>query len=141
MNITNSILIIGNLGADPELRQTTAGTAVARFSVATTERYKNRAGDKVQETQWHTCIAWQKLAEIVAEYAKKGDKVAVRGAMQYRSYEDKEGNTRNVAEIKVQDFQILSSKQDRTQPAPAEKTEKAKSPTDNQKEGDDDLPF
>lgn len=141
MNITNSILIIGNLGADPELRQTNAGTSVARFSVATTERYKNRDGDKVEETQWHTCIAWQKLAEIVAEYAKKGDKVAVRGPMQYRSYEDKQGNTRNVAEIKVQDFQILSSKQGRTQTAPAEKHEKAKSPTDNQKQGDDDLPF
>lgn len=134
MKIRNSITIIGRIGKDPEHRSLKSGAQVCNFSVATTEKYKNQQGETVEETQWHTVIAWRKLGEIVSNYAKKGDEVAVRGKMTYRKWEDKDGNARLSAEIVADDFLILSSKQ-RLSPEPSNAQGERKIGAD------EDLPF
>ena len=106
----NKIILIGNLGQDPELRYTSSGVAVASFSMATGESWKDQDGNLQEKTQWHKCVAWRKLAEIVGEYLKKGSKVYIEGRIQYRSYDDKNGVKRDVTEIVVDQMLMLDSK-------------------------------
>jgi single-strand DNA-binding protein len=106
----NKIILIGNLGQDPELRYTSSGVAVASFSMATSESWKDQDGNVQEKTQWHKCVAWRKLAEIVGEYLKKGSKVYIEGRIQYRSYDDKNGVKRDVTEIIVDQMLMLDSK-------------------------------
>jgi single-strand DNA-binding protein len=106
----NKIILIGNLGQDPELRYTSSGVAVASFSMATGESWKDQDGNVQEKTQWHKCVAWRKLAEIVGEYLKKGSKVYVEGRIQYRSYDDKNGVRRDVTEIVIDQMLMLDSK-------------------------------
>lgn len=106
----NKIILIGNLGQDPELRYTSSGVAVASFSMATSESWKDQDGNVQEKTQWHKLVAWRKLAEIVGEYLKKGSKVYVEGRIQYRSYDDKNGVKRDVTEIVVDQMLMLDSK-------------------------------
>jgi single-strand DNA-binding protein len=108
----NKVILIGNLGADPELRYTGNGTAVCNFRIATSEVYKDNDGQNVEKTEWHSIVAWSRLAEICGEYLKKGSQVYVEGSLQTRSYEDKDGHTRYVTEVKCRDMMILSSRQD-----------------------------
>ncbi len=106
----NKVILVGNLGADPEVRYTPQGTAVANFNVATNESYKNRDGEMVEKTEWHRVVAWDRLAEIIGEYLKKGSQVYIEGSLQTRSYEDKDGVTKYTTEIKAREMQILGSR-------------------------------
>ncbi len=106
----NKVILIGNLGQDPELRYTSSGVAVASFSMATGESWKDQDGNVQEKTQWHKLVAWRKLAEIVGEYLKKGSKVYIEGRIQYRSYDDKNGVKRDVTEIVVDQLLMLDSR-------------------------------
>jgi single-strand DNA-binding protein len=97
----NSATLIGNLGKNPELRSTATGQAVASFSLATTETFKDKAGAKQQKTTWHNIVVWGKLAEICSQYLKKGSKAYIEGKIENRSYEDKDGSKKYVSEIVV----------------------------------------
>ncbi len=105
----NKVILIGNLGQDPELRYTGAGTAVCNMRIATNESYKDANGELVQKTEWHSIVAWSKLAEICGEYLKKGSQVYFEGSLQTRSYE-KEGNTVYVTEIKAREMMMLDGR-------------------------------
>ena len=104
----NKAILIGNLGADPEIRYTQNGTAVATFSLATTERRKGRNGQVQEMTEWHRIVAWQRLAEICGEYLSKGSKVYIEGKIQTRKWQDKSGNDRYTTEIVAREMKMLS---------------------------------
>jgi single-strand DNA-binding protein len=106
----NKATLIGNLGADPEIRTTGGGTKVAEFSVATGRRWTDRSGQQQEKTEWHRIVAWTALADIAEQYLKKGDRIYVEGEIQYRSYEDKDGNTRYVTEINARDLIMLGGR-------------------------------
>src|SRR5256885_14493811 len=86
----NKVILIGNLGKDPEVKYTPSGTAVAKFSLATNERFKDKSGEWQDRTEWHNIVAWQRLAEIIGEYVKKGSKIYIEGKLQTSSWEDKQ---------------------------------------------------
>ena len=114
MASVNKVIVIGNLGRDPELRYTKGGQAVVNFSVATTERFGGREGGEPQErTEWHRIVAWGKLAELANEYLSKGRQVYIEGRLQTRQWEDKEGNRRYTTEIVAQVMQMLGRPGDR----------------------------
>ncbi len=104
----NKVILIGNLGSDPEIRYTQSGTAVATFSVATTERWKNKDGQQQEQTEWHRIVAWRRLAEICGEYLSKGSKVYIEGKLQTRKWEDRDGNTRYTTEVVANEMKMLS---------------------------------
>ena len=106
----NKAIIVGNLGADPEIRYTQSGTAVASFRVATTERWKGQDGQMQEQTEWHSCNAWGKLAEICGKYLQKGSKVYIEGSINTRKWQDKSGNDRYSTEIKVREMKMLDSR-------------------------------
>jgi len=107
-SLRNSVQLIGHLGKNPEVKQLESGRFVAKVSVATNDIYKNSKGEKVIETQWHNLVAWGKQAENMQKILKKGDEVAIQGKLTHRSYEDKEGITRYVTEIVINEFVKLS---------------------------------
>ena len=104
----NKAILIGNLGQDPELRYTQSGTAVCNMRLATNESYKDANGELVEKTEWHTVVAWGRLAEICGEYLKKGRQVYFEGNLQTRQWEDKDGQTRYSTEIKAREMMMLS---------------------------------
>ena len=103
----NKVLLIGNLGADPEFRSTPSGTPVATFNVATTDQWTNKEGEQEQRTEWHRVVTWGKLAEISREYLKKGKQVYIEGRLQTRSWEDKEGQKKYVTEVVANQMLML----------------------------------
>jgi len=109
-NLRNSVRLIGNLGMDPEVKEVGKSGKLAKFSLATNETYRNDKGEKVTETQWHQVIAWGRQAEIIEQYLKKGNEIAIEGKLTTRNYTDKEGNKRYVTEIVVQDLLMLGKK-------------------------------
>jgi len=106
----NKAILIGNLGADPEVRYTQSGTAVASFNVATTERWKGQDGQMQEQTEWHRIVAWAKLAEICGEYLHKGSRVYIEGKIQTRKWQDKDGADRYTTEIVARDMKMLTPK-------------------------------
>ena len=107
----NKVLLIGNLGKDPELSYTPSGIAVAKFSIATNERWKDNDGNLQERTEWHNIVAWRKLAEICGQYLKKGSKIYLEGKLQTRSWDDKNsGAKRYMTEIIADDMVMLDSK-------------------------------
>ncbi len=111
MASVNKVIVIGNLGRDPELRYTQSGQAVANFSVATTERFGGKDGSEPQErTEWHRIVTWGKTAENCAQYLAKGRQVYVEGSLQTRDWEDREGNKRHTTEIRAQRVQFLGTR-------------------------------
>ncbi len=105
----NKAILIGNLGRDPELRRTPSGTSVASFSLATTERWTGREGDRQDRTEWHNVVAWGKLAELANDYLKKGRTVYVEGRISTRSWDDRDGNKKYRTEIVASTIQFLGS--------------------------------
>ncbi len=110
----NKVTLIGNLGADPEIRSTAGGNKVANFSIATSRQWSSPSGEKQEKTEWHKCIAWnarsdrgQMLADLIEKFVKKGDKIYVEGSIEYRQYEDKEKQTKYVTEINVREIILL----------------------------------
>ncbi|MCK5404690.1 MAG: single-stranded DNA-binding protein [Desulfobulbaceae bacterium] len=104
----NKAILIGNLGADPEVRYSQNGTAVASFRIATTENWKNQDGSKGERTEWHNIVAWDRLGEICGEYLSKGSKVYIEGRLQTRKWEGKDGATRYTTEIVAREMKMLS---------------------------------
>ena len=113
----NKIMLIGNLGKDPEIKSVGNGGRVAEFSLATTRTWNGPSGDRQEKTEWHRCIAWNAkgpggggLADIVERFVKKGDRVYVEGSIEYRQWQDKDGQTRYITEIRVRDLVMLGGK-------------------------------
>jgi single-strand DNA-binding protein len=106
----NKVMLIGNLGKDPELRYTASGTAVASFSVATTEKFKGKSGEWEEKTEWHNITLWARLAEIAGEYLSKGKTVYIEGRLQTRKWQDKDGKDRYTTEIVGEKMQMLSGR-------------------------------
>lgn len=104
----NKVILIGNLGKDPDVRYLDNGVAVANMSIATTENYKNKKGDRVSQTEWHEIVLWRGLAEIAEKYLKKGSSVYIEGKIRTNKWVDKEGVTRNKVEIMADKMNMLS---------------------------------
>lgn len=112
MASVNKVILIGNLGADPEKRFTGSGAAVTTFNIATTERWNDKQGQKQEDTQWHRIVVWGKQAENCAQYLSKGRPVYIEGRLQTRQWDDKDGNKRYTTEIVAQRVQFLGSRKD-----------------------------
>lgn len=105
----NKVILIGNLGKDPEVRHLENGTTVANFPIATSESYTDKnTGQKVENTDWHDIVVWRGLADVVDKYVRKGQKVYIEGKLKKRSWQDKEGNTRYTTEVVADELTILS---------------------------------
>ena len=108
-SLRNRVHLIGNLGQDPEIKTLDSGKKVAHFTLATNNNYKNADGTKVDDVTWHNIVAWDGAAEIASKFLKKGKEVCVEGRISYRTYTDKTGVQKNVAEITVIDLLLLRS--------------------------------
>ena len=122
MNGINKAIIVGTLGADPELRHTNGGKATTTISVATSESWNDSNGQKQERTEWHKIVLWERLAEIAGQYLKKGSQVYVEGKIQTRKWQDKEGHDRYTTEIRGYDLQMLGGKGSGTAPEAANGT-------------------
>ena len=143
----NKAMIIGNLGADPEVRSTQSGTRVATLSVATSRSWNDRSGQQQERTEWHRVVAWDRLAEICERYLKKGDRVYVEGRIEYRQWEGQDGQTRYTTEIRAREMVMLGGRGDQRfeagAGAPAGRTagEDYSDFSNEALAGEDDLPF
>jgi single-strand DNA-binding protein len=140
----NKVFLIGRLGRDPELKYTPSGAPVAKFSLATDEVFKDRSGEQQKHTEWHTIVAWRRLAEICGEYLTKGKQVYIEGSIRSRQWEDQSGNKRTAYDIVARDMRMLGSKaeaeratQERAAPARPLEVEPAPEPEIT----DQDIPF
>ena len=106
----NKVILVGNLGKDPELRYTPSSQAVATFSLATNRKWKDKEGQMQDQTDWHNIVTWGRQAEIAKEYLKKGSPIYIEGRIQYRTYNDRDGNKRYITEIVAQSVQMLGRK-------------------------------
>ena len=131
----NKVILVGNLGKDPEVKYLDSGVAVANFSLATSESYKNKEGDRVNQTEWHNIVLWRGLAEVAEKWLKKGSSVYIEGKIKTRKWEDKEGKTRYNTEILADNMTMLGGKS--TSESAPPKTSEQQSTTDTA----DDLPF
>jgi len=141
MASVNKAILIGNLGADPELRYTASGMAVAGFNMATTERYKDKNGELQERTEWHSIVCWGRLGELANEYLKKGRSVYIEGRIQTRNYEDKDGIKRYRTEIVAQQMQFLGGRGQGDQPSASPETASSSPSEPELPADDDDLPF
>lgn len=142
----NKVILIGNLGKDPEVRYLEGGAAVANFPIATTEAYKDKNGNKVEHTEWHNIVLWRGLAEIAEKYVRKGMQVYIEGKLRTRSWQDKEGQKRYTTEVIADSMTILTRKEDsqtQQQNQPSQPLNPNVNPYDRQNDpiGTDDLPF
>ncbi len=108
----NKVILIGNVGADPELRYTAGGTAVTNFNIATNESWTDSSGERQERTEWHRIVVWGRLAEICNQYLRKGSKVFIEGRLQTRSWETQDGQKRYTTEVVARDMQMLDSRGD-----------------------------
>lgn len=132
----NKVILVGNVGIDPEVRYLEGGTAVASLRMATSETYKNKNGERITQTEWHNIVLWRGLAEITEKYVKKGMQLYVEGRLRTRSWDDKEGNKRYTTEIVADSMKMLSRKEDGNTQTVEKQQEKAPDI-----EEPDDLPF
>lgn len=144
----NKVILVGNLGKDPEVRHLDNGRAVANFSIATSETYKNKAGEKVTNTEWHNVVLWTPLAEIAERFLKKGNQVYIEGKLTTRSWDDQEGNKRYTTEVVGREMTLLGSRDSNESNSggmssgSSANSAPAPSPVSNIPEDDsDDLPF
>ena len=146
MGSLNKVLLIGNLGADPEMKYLPSGSAVCNLSLATTDKWKDKeSGAQKEKTEWHRISFFGKPAEVIAEYCSKGSALYVEGSIETRKWQDKEGKDRWTTEVKGRNFQFLGGGQqkDRSEPtpAPAEGRAEPSEPKAKQEEFEDDIPF
>ena len=152
----NKVLLIGNVGKDPEIRHLQGGASVATITLATSERYKDRNGESRELTEWHTIIAWRQLADLAENYIRKGSQIFVEGRIRSRSWDDQNGQKRYATEIQADVIQLLGRRNDSPapqQPAPAhnqggynapaqpQQSTPMVNPADLTDDGTDDLPF
>jgi single-strand DNA-binding protein len=114
----NKVILIGNVGADPELRYTPSGTAVTNYNMATNESWTDSSGERQERTEWHRIVVWGRLAEICNQYLRKGSKVYIEGRLQTRNWEGQDGQKRYTTEVVARDMQILDSRDDTATSAP-----------------------
>ena len=139
MASVNKVLLLGNLGRDPELRSTPKGNQVLNFPMATTRRWKDRETDEVHDqTDWHRIVVWGRQAEVLSEYLKKGSQVHIEGRIQTRSWTDNDGAKRYTTEVVASRIQMLGRPEDRKTPEPVDEPE---APSDASEPSDDDIPF
>ncbi|UCD18428.1 MAG: single-stranded DNA-binding protein [Candidatus Zixiibacteriota bacterium] len=142
MASVNKVILIGNLGKDPELRYTPGGQAVANFSLATSEKWRDKDGAMQDKTEWHNIVLWGRQAEIAKEYLSKGRQVYIEGRIQTRSWDDKEGNKRYTTEVVAQRLQFLGTREQAPSAVPASEDVPSTAPqTDELSDEDEDLPF
>jgi single-strand DNA-binding protein len=161
MASVNKVILLGNLGRDPEVRYTPNGEAVANYSIATTETWKDKQGNRQEKTEWHNIVMYRRLAEIAGEYLKKGSQVYIEGRLQTRKWQDKQGNDRYTTEIVADHMQMLgqrgggaddqrSGNRQEYHPAPSQgegrkqeprQAPKPPGPAANFDDMDDDIPF
>ena len=136
----NKVLLLGNLGRDPELRSTPKGNNVLNFSMATSRRWKDREAEVVHdETDWHRIVVWGRQAEVLSEYLKKGSQVHIEGRLQTRSWSDNDGAKRYTTEIVASRIQMLGRPEDRRTPEPVDEPEVPVASAES--DGNDDIPF
>ena len=138
MASVNKVILLGNLGRDPEIRYTQNGTPVANFTMATSERWNDPSGEKRERTEWHRIVVWGKQAEIASEYLRKGRQVYIEGSLQTREWTDREGNKRYTTEVRAQRLQLLGRPDDRQGSPTATSEEEVAEPGGY---GEDDIPF
>jgi len=136
----NKVILIGNLGKDPEVKYLDSGVAVANFSLATTENYRNKEGEKVSQTEWHNIVLWRGLAEIAEKWLKKGSSVYIEGKIRTRRWEDKEGNARYTTEVLGDNMTMLGKRNDNTTESTQDKIVKSEEIILDENK-DNDLPF
>jgi len=119
MSSINKVILIGRLGKDPEIKYTAGGAPVAKFSLATDEVFKDRAGEQQKRTEWHNIVAWNRLAEICGEYLTKGKQIYIEGSIRSRQWEDQSGNKRTSYEIVAREMKMLGSRADTERAAAA----------------------
>ena len=136
----NKVILIGNVGKDPEVRHLDSGVAVASFSLATSETYRNKDNQKVTNTEWHNIVVWRGLAEVAEKYVKKGNPLYIEGKIRTRSWDDKDGNKRYTTEIIADTMQMLGSKQSNEESASAPENASVEN-IENVSTEEDDLPF
>jgi len=149
MASVNKVILIGNLGRDPETRYSADGAAITNVSIATTRKYKDASGQQQEETEWHRVVFFSRLAEIAGEYLRKGRPVYVEGRLRTRKWTDKEGHEKYTTEIVAENMQMLGSREgmgggaEVDEPAPARSSggKPAAKPAQNIAEMDDDIPF
>ena len=139
MASVNKVILLGNLGRDPEVRFTQGGTPVANFTMATTDRWSDPSGEKKEKTEWHRIVVWGKQAEIAGEYLRKGRPVFVEGSLQTREWTDRDGNKRYTTEVRAQRLQLLGRPDDRGAGPGAPMAEDPGEPSGGFAE--DDIPF
>lgn len=145
----NKVILVGNVGKDPEVRHLDSGVAVANFPMATSETYTAKNGERVTTTEWHNIVLWRGLAEVAEKYVTKGRQLYIEGRIRTRSYDDKDGNKRYITEIYGDQMQMLGNRADNQGGSPqSDSTQNTqtssaqiKNPEPEEPEGDDDLPF
>ena len=144
----NKVILVGNLGSDPETRTIESGAKVANFSIATSERYKDKNGNQVDKTEWHNIVMWRGLADIAEKYLKKGSQVFIEGKLRTRSWDDQNGNKRYTTEVLADNMTLLGRPEgggaqgggaQASAPAPAKN--QTVQPSSKMDDIDDDLPF
>ena len=139
--MVNKVILIGNVGADPDIRYLDGGVAVARFSLATTESYKNKNGERIDQTEWHNIVLWRGLAEVAEKFVKKGMRLYIEGRIRTRSWDDQNGVKRYTTEIQGDNMQMLSGKEHPGKEFNTPVPPVPDAPAVNTPEESDDLPF
>jgi single-strand DNA-binding protein len=138
----NKVILLGNLGKDPEIRYLEGGTAVANFTLATSENYKDKtSGERKTITEWHNVVLWRGLAEITEKYLKKGNQVYIEGKLRTRQWQDKDGNTRYTTEIVAENMQMIGRKDDNSSSTPSDTSIPPTPEIEQNNSMEDDLPF
>ncbi len=138
----NKVILLGNVGKDPDVRHLEGGATVASFPLATSETYKNKSGEKVTTTEWHNVVVWRGLADVAEKYVKKGTQLYIDGRIRTRSYNDKDGNKRYITEIYADTLRLLGKKSDAGAAEPPVMDEKPEIDSIAPEAGEvDDLPF
>ena len=138
MRGVNKVILVGNLGKDPEVNHLESGVSVARFSLATSESYKNKEGNRVDQTEWHNIVMWRGLADVAEQYLKKGSRIYVEGKIRTQSWQDKEGNTKYTTEIVADNMVMLDRRDENMQTGNTGGDSGSASAPSTEK---DDLPF
>ena len=141
----NKVILVGNVGKDPEVKHLENDLSLARFPMATSERFKNRQGERTERTEWHNIVVWRGLAKVVEDYVKKGSQLYIEGRIQTRKYQDRDGNDRYATEIVADNMQMLDRKgSGDSSPSTASASaaqEPAPSPDYPSQPDEEDLPF
>ncbi|OUJ73658.1 single-stranded DNA-binding protein [Hymenobacter crusticola] len=138
----NKVILVGNLGKDPEVRHLEGGTTVARFTLATNDYYKDKSGNRVERTEWHNIALWRDLAEVAEKYLRKGQQVYIEGRIRTRQYQDKDNQTRYITEIVADELTMLGGRPTTDQSTePASQTAVPETQTFRQEPELDQLPF